>query len=363
MTHLLLKSDTGHFLKEDDDGLSYCSYADDHATWSMDGRKLVNCATGYSLSCTPSADGRLLVTGKEGWSESLAKLIAPEKLPSEHLAELQDKGFTVVNNIVPRDVLPHIRAATREQIAAMDPTPALFDDRFGVPNCNAWSADCCRAVTHPIALWLIQRYLDTPDIHFCHQPVMTVMRPARDLVGQFPEEGWHSDYPYHPDVYPEDRWHDPDIYGVQYNICIDEFRADNGATQFVPTSHTREMFPPQAMNTGGTRMGIAPHDEVQQMTAPAGAALIYDSRTWHRACAELNTSSDDRIAILNAVCPNWVRHMADMRAGLQAFKASGMDGLLSERDSEMIDLMCHQPRAKVPEGVPYIAAKQRRYQL
>lgn len=281
----------------------------------------------------------------------------PGRPAADYLAELRETGFTLLDNVVAADALSRIRSATLARVASMDPAPPDFDDRFGVPDAIAWSEDVCRAVTHPVALWLIREYLGTPDIHFCHQPAMTVLRPARDLIGSFPDSGWHSDYPYHHDVFPVDRWQDESIYGVQYNICIDEFRADNGATQYVPDSFRQRQFPPTALNEGGTRMGVPPHDKVVQMLAPAGAALIYDSRTWHRACPELNVSGADRLAILNAVCPAWVRPMSDKSPGSRTYFISDMDAKLGDRERNELRRLCHTETAEPPSIAPVIVPK------
>jgi ectoine hydroxylase-related dioxygenase (phytanoyl-CoA dioxygenase family) len=280
-----------------------------------------------------------------------------EKSFDAYLDELKTHGFTVVEGVVQSEGLARIRKATYAQIANLDPPPPETDDRFGVPDGIAWSEDVCRAVTHPMALALIRAYLGTEEIHFCHQPAMTVLRPAKALIGQYPESGWHSDYPYHPDVYPDDRWEDEAVYGVQFNICIDPFRRDNAGTQYVPGSHANKRFPPRALNEGGTRMGRPPHEAVQQMLAPAGAALIYDSRMWHRASPELNVSGQDRLAILNAVCPNWVRAMVDKKPGTERFLSSGMSDRLPAAVCDEINRLCHTPNQAAPVSAPVILEK------
>ncbi|MBL6687431.1 MAG: phytanoyl-CoA dioxygenase family protein [Pseudomonadales bacterium] len=285
------------------------------------------------------------------------EVTAPEKPLEFYLQALREHGFTVLDHVVSEAALKNIRQATYAQIALLDPAPPAFDDRFGVPNGIAWSADICRAVTHPVALALIRAYMETEAIHFCHQPAMTVLRPAKDLIGEHPESGWHSDYPYHPDVYPEDRWADDAVYGVQFNICIDDFRADNAGTQFVPNSHRLKRYPPKAMNEGGTKMGVAPHENVAQMLAPAGSALIYDSRMWHRASPELNISGQDRLAILNAVCPSWVRPMVDKKPGMKHFGASNMAAQLAPSVREELTRLCLSAHQAPPVDAPVILEK------
>lgn len=282
----------------------------------------------------------------------------PSRIAAACLDELRETGLTLMPGLLDAAALERLRAAAEHQIDQLDPPPPAFDDRFGLPNAIAWSPDACRAITHADALWVIRSYLGTEDIHFCHQPSVTVLRPARDLIGQYPEMGWHSDYPYHRDVFPEDRWHDDAVYGVQFNICIDEFREDNGGTQYVPASHQRRRFPPVTFNEGGTRMGVPPHDQVEQLRAPAGSALIYDSRTWHRACPELNLSGKSRMAILNAVAPAWVRPMADKTAGMRAYDEAGTASALTPRQREEIIALCSQRQVPVPAGAPSLGEKQ-----
>ena len=280
------------------------------------------------------------------------------RVAGEYLTELRQQGFTVIENVIDAPALERIRAIVRQKSAELDPAPPAFDDRYGVPDSISWSADVCRAVTHPVALEVIRTYLGTEDIHFCHQPAMTVLRPTRDLAGTFPPGGWHADYPYHPGVFPEECWCDEAIYGVQNNLCIDEFRTDNAATQYIPGSHRLHQFPPTDLNTGGTRVGEGPHEHVAQMTAPAGSALVYDSRTWHRACVEGNLSGADRIALLNAVCPSWVRPMVDKTPGTETFRASGMADQLDETTRQELERLCHSETLAPPPGAPQLEAKR-----
>lgn len=281
------------------------------------------------------------------------------KTTSEYLAELRKNGITVIEGLVPPDAITRIRAETQEKLDGMNPPLAATDDRLGLANAIAWSADVCEAVANETALSVIRAYMGTENIHFGHNPVMTVLRPAKDLIGTFPPSGWHSDYPYHQDVFPESRWWDEAVYGVQFNICIDEFRSENGGTQFVPGSHLKRCFVPEAFNEHGTRMGEAPFEDVQQMHAPAGSALIYDARIWHRACPELNVSGADRLAILNAVNPSWVRLMADREAGREEFIARGMAANLSPRVNREITALCHSAPTTAPPGAPLLREKIR----
>ena len=226
------------------------------------------------------------------------------------------------------------------------------DGLFWMVDSLIWSVEVARAASHPAALRIMREYLSTEEIHFCHQPVITTLKPADRRAGTFPEQGWHTDYPYHPDVLPEDYWPEYPLLGVQFNICVDAFRSDNAGTQYVPGSHRSRKRPPSEFNTGGTRMGHGPHAEVRQWVAPAGDAIIYDSLTWHRACPELNTSGRDRIAILNAVAPSHIRPMFDKSRIGKAFADSPVARDLTERERAEIERLCCTPTRPAPPGMP-----------
>eukprot|EP01052_Picozoa_sp_SAG31_P039143 SAG31_NODE_5367_length_2583_cov_3.060386_3_plen_126_part_00 len=81
----------------------------------------------------------------------------------------------------------------------------------------------------------------------------------------------------------------------------------------------------------------------QQMCAPAGSVIMYDSKTWHRAPPERNRSGADRIAILNAVTPRFIVPMIDMAKDLenavQASNVKGWSKYLTVRERREMDAM------------------------
>ena len=102
-----------------------------------------------------------------------------------------------------------------------------------------------------------------PDICQSHIPSYTILKPAKKLIGERPPGGWHSvsaaaapflgflqtpderpqDYPYRQGRFINDEWPDSPRLGVQYNICVDEFKGENGATQCAP--HSPRHSPPR----------------------------------------------------------------------------------------------------------------------
>lgn len=353
----MLRDAGGDIVCDDDGNLSLVSLADDHCMWEISGTSLVSITSGLSLET-----GARLEPGDQVRVDSQTLVVdgalslqtGPTWMPSEHLAELQAHGFTVLEHIMDAAEIARLKAGALRQQAIQAPDEGTTDGRIGVGFILAWSPEAARAVTHPVALWLMQQYLGTNHIHYCHPPGVTMMRPAKELLGTFPEQGWHSDYPYHPGVFPQDRWADDPVFGLQFNICVDEFRPDNAATQYLPGSHKLRRWPPIEFNTGGTRMGQGVHKDVAQMVAPAGAALIYDSRTWHRACDELNVSGENRFAILNAVAPSWVLPMTGKRHTSKLYSTSAVAAQLTRRERADIHRLCNEPTTPAPVGAPEI---------
>lgn len=335
----------------------------DDAMWILHGEDSICCATSQLElrivrrdACDPQHcssgdvtkspdDAYVSLQGSDGVSlprdskmpGSFSICRGPAKLPSEHLVELVEKGYTVIERILEPGVIAHLKqvfALRRCDRHSSEPaTDGNFWMQFMLPQTPA----IARAISHPVALWVLTHYLGTEAIHYGHQPIVQTLKPAKALLGAHPEGGWHSDFPYHQGYAScnfEKR------LGVQFNICVDDFRRDNGATQFLPGSHLAGHGPDESWNRGGTRLGQGLHKDVEQMLAQAGAAILYDSRTWHRACPELNASGCDRIALLNAVNVQGVSPMMPMWNEAQKFLQSEALQLLTRREQADIGKMC-----------------------
>jgi ectoine hydroxylase-related dioxygenase (phytanoyl-CoA dioxygenase family) len=266
--------------------------------------------------------------------------------------------MVVVEGVMSTDAIASFKAKLADHRARDHADESQYDGQFWIMDSLAWSSEVAKAVAHAGVLALCREYMNTRDIHFCHQPIITTLKPARAWLGTHPEGGWHSDYPYHPGVFPDDVWPQVPPYGVQFNICVDPFTPSTGATQFVPGSHRQCTSPPSEFNSGGTTPGEGAFAAVRQFEAPAGAAIIYDSRTWHRACHELNTSGKDRVAVLNAVAPSWVFPMIDKRPVQAMYEKSSVPGELDERQAREIERLCHTPTMAVPTDAPRLAERR-----
>lgn len=110
-------------------------------------------------------------------------------------------------------------------------------------------------------------------------------------------------------------------------VCLSDFEADMGATTVVPGSHrhpapdlTRDVEE-QVAEIGS---GLLP------LTARAGSALFWESRTWHRQGAA--TSDQDRVSLGSS----WALHFIKPQDFFPAIVHDDVHETLTERDKELL---------------------------
>lgn len=392
---LICSVDTGVYLSTPKDGwqgLSLCDHAGDDAVWIKSSNK-VRGVTGskqtlrfqrqsdreflndfyvklqHTSGTWLSVDGGEVELNRLDEKEPGVFLLVPGpmRLPSQYVAEMRENGYTVLE-----EVLPAATAKTLKQEFARQAEEGTRDHRttqFRITKALSTTSPevkvgSIRAAMHPVALWIIKQYLgkdgQEEDIVLSHPPSVNVIPPVERIESTHERArppDWHSDYPFKGTHFPELEWPKDLRLAVQYNICVDEFRADNAATQFVPGSHTSGRFPPPSLNHINSdlngMMAMAAATATQQFTAPAGAAVLYDSRMWHRACPELNVSGDYRAALLNAVTVSWVEaaRADDRQKEIRALRQDSVAmKALSQRELRLLDhLYCRGPTPQ-PEG-------------
>ncbi|MBX3611691.1 MAG: phytanoyl-CoA dioxygenase family protein [Hydrogenophaga sp.] len=139
--------------------------------------------------------------------------------------------------------------------------------------------------------------------------------------GQAYNQGaWHRDLPYQHFV--ADR-----PIAVNALFCLDEFRADNGATWVLPGSHTQAAFASDA--------DLKQH--AVQVSAPAGAFIVLDAMTFH--CGGVNHSPRARRAINHVYAIPHIRQQIGLSAGFAG------DGSLSAQQRSLFGLGTEEPRS------------------
>lgn len=85
------------------------------------------------------------------------------------------------------------------------------------------------------------------------------------------QAGWHIDYPYHniPSEIPIE------TLGLQMLILLDDFRTDNGGTEYIVGSHVHRKFP--TADDINNNM-----DRHRQLTAKKGSVVVWLGKLWHR---------------------------------------------------------------------------------
>jgi len=365
---------TGQHLAGAGGDLSIRPHADDDCVWIMEGdnSNSLRCVTsGLGLSVSAATVVEQWIGQVPGDTGNKVHLSRPDgshlkaglsemlgcrpgvftvfegmgKLPSEHLREMEESGITIMERVLSECTITHLKEVIASRRAVHHAHESTHDGNFMAQDMLPETPAIGRAIVHPVAMWVLQKYLGTAEIHYAHQPVVQTLKPAENLLGTFPAGGWHSDYPYHGEHSFEQR------LAVQLNICIDEFRKDNGGTQFLPMSHLLGKGPPKEWNEGGTRPGEGLYENVQQMEAPAGAAVLYDARMWHRACPEQNVSGHDRLALLNAVNLSYQKPLFDKTGEASAYVASSVPSKLTMRERQDLERMCVNKPAARPTKV------------
>ena len=322
----LLRAPNGEFLGASDDGLAVFDYVDDKSIWESieDGTAHRHVVTDLILeaeAADSSNDCYLLRhqgvqlasdgTTAEDKGAIFSPGHGPAHLPSEYLKSLKENGWVCLPSIIAPDVVEEL-----EQMSCTGRWDHETYDRS--TGALVKGVAVARAAAEPVSLWLMRQYMQTNEIRLGHPPGFAILTPDD---GEREVPGWHSDFPYHWGIFatrgtgPEIPPHNfPElVMGVQRNLCVSEFRKENGATCFKLGSHTLGEGPPDEWGPGhiyrqpGYRAAHGlPYNgpDADVVEAPGGSYILYDSRVWHRA--GVNRTDRKRAAMLQAIIPVYI---------------------------------------------------------
>lgn len=208
-----------------------------------------------------------------------SKLAASRELPPEKLHQLHEHGFVVLPGPVPLSKMDRLARAYDAEVASASGadvrTGKTTTRVIDFVNRGAEFADvyvfpplleaCCRIIGRPFKLSSM------------HARTLRPCSPAQEL---------------HVDVQRES----VDWPLVGFILMVDEFRIDNGATRFVPSSH-RSTGAPEDF----TRDLRAEYHGQVLACGPAGSLVIFDGSAWHGHTA--NTSDRPRRSLQGAFIP------------------------------------------------------------
>ena len=347
-----LRAPNGNYLGADGNELGTFDYVDDKAIWDkIDGSAgYRHIVTGLVLHAENVADGCILryhgnTLASNGSTSHNGAVFTPThgpaELPSVYLQRFKENGWIALPGIIDDATLTELERASctgRWDSETYDRSKLALTASFAV----------AKAATEPLSLWLIRQYMGTHEIRLGHSPSFAVLEKDD---GQRDVQGWHSDYPYLWGIAGRSgstngnwiRTHKVDelVLGVQRNLCVSEFRKENGATAFKLGTHTRGEGPPDDWGTGviyrakgyRAKHGL-PYNgpEADIIEAPAGTYLVYDARLWHRA--GVNRKDRKRAAMFQAVIPMYIMPFMDTSQPYKEFLHSPLVNELTELEQQ-----------------------------
>jgi ectoine hydroxylase-related dioxygenase (phytanoyl-CoA dioxygenase family) len=213
---------------------------------------------------------------------------------SSHCAELRERGFCVIPNLVPPATLPRIAAAYGRAFAEATP-PDLHASSTGS---NTRLTDFVNRGAEFDELYVLEPVLEAcasvigASFKLSWQGARTVLPGAR-------AQGLHVDVRADQDAWPL----------VGFIVMVDEFRSDNGATRFVPGTHSVA-----ALDTYPTN-ARPDSDRAELARGAPGSVIVYNGSTWHGFSA--NDSAAPRRSIQGAYIPRRGAGAVDWAARLR----------------------------------------------
>ncbi|HWA63135.1 MAG TPA: phytanoyl-CoA dioxygenase family protein [Caulobacteraceae bacterium] len=201
------------------------------------------------------------------------------RVTDAQLAEIWDRGYTVVENFLDPDTLK----AAQDALWEIFPTPeAYFADPDSPTNARfrrsqfaglrffpypSWALN--RIAVYPDLIDAAERFLQTKDIECYKVELWAKYAGAIDY-----DQPHHRDFGNHTLVVPR-------LDGVHTQmttfILLSDVTADDGPTKVVPLEHTRDLpLIPKEMPMGEF------FDREESVEGPAGSMLIYKTDVLHR---------------------------------------------------------------------------------
>jgi ectoine hydroxylase-related dioxygenase (phytanoyl-CoA dioxygenase family) len=214
------------------------------------------------------------------------------RVPDKNLAEIWDRGFTVLENFIDAESLK----AAQEALWMIHPRPEdYFADPAKFPRYtksqfagiqlfpfDKW--ELSRLCVYPDLIDLAERFLKTKDIDLYKGELWAKYSGAINY-----DQYHHRDYRNHTIVVPRE-----DQLNAQMTtfILLSDVTATDGPTKVVPLSETRDI----PMGTARTKFGTFFDKEVS-VEGPAGSLMVYKTDVFHRG-SNFTAPNRSRFAIL-----------------------------------------------------------------
>jgi ectoine hydroxylase-related dioxygenase (phytanoyl-CoA dioxygenase family) len=231
----------------------------------------------------------------------------------ERLDQLDRDGFVVIERAIGPDVLGRIRDELSPYLGAEAHLGRNDFEGFVTNRVYALLAKApsiAELVEHPAVLPILDALL-LPNF-------LLSANLAINLLPGETVQPWHIDDGFYPIPRPR-----PPI-GVSTIWAIDDFTAENGATQVIPGSH---------------RWGDeSPSDDAPfvDVVMPSGSVVVFLGTLWHRGGP--NRSDAPRLAVTPQYCEPWARPQEQMVLSVGRTAAQ-----YSERVRSMLGFAIHPP--------------------
>ncbi len=214
--------------------------------------------------------------------------VLDETTLAQHLARIDDQGFTVIEDAVEPELVAALRDTIRRlQVElGIEPLGTAAEGHSTLRMYNLLAKDpVFQAMpVHPQVLPIVEALLDPG----CLLSGMTAIDigPGEDAQPMHGDDIVMSRHLIRP--------HAPMMVTSMW--ALTDFTAESGGTRYIPGSHRLPVIP---------RNELGRHD-VRALEMPAGAVMIFHGSLWHGGGP--NTSSDDwRLGVNVQFCPGFVR--------------------------------------------------------
>jgi len=180
--------------------------------------------------------------------------------------QLGEMGFVVIPSLIPPERISSIAAAYDLAIA----TALDADVRTGSTSIRV--TDFVNRGAAFDTLYTFPELLDACCRVIGQEFKLSVMH-ARTLMPKVPAGDLHVDFASDAEGFPM----------VGFILMVDDFRPDNGATRFIPGSHTWPTLPNEI--DGHERAG---HDTEVMACGPAGSLIVYNGAVLHNHSANVS---------------------------------------------------------------------------
>ncbi len=198
------------------------------------------------------------------------------------LQQLEQDGYTILERVLDEAGLEELKAALApyEKARPMGRNNFEGERTQRVYSLAGKGEVFMRLAEHP-------RVLEILDAVLLPNWLLSTFQSIRLHPGET-RQPWHADDAFYVIPRPRTR------LAISAIWAIEEFRADNGATEVIPGSHL----------WGTEHPDERPH-EVVPVEMPAGSVVLFDGALWHRGGE--NRSQRTRLALSPQYCQPWLR--------------------------------------------------------